>query len=79
MAVTPDKFDSEPPSVQARSFLCYFLENLHKHLTRCVRSKGSRSVKLFIFNNLVYMDQLCVAIGGIYRGTYQIQRVKYLV
>lgn len=79
MAVTPDLFDSEPLPAQGCTLLCYSLKKLHKYLPRCVLSKGSPSVKLLIFNNRVYMDELCVAIGSIYRGTYQIQRVKYLV
>lgn len=75
--MTRDIFDSESLPAQTRSLLRCSLEKLHKYLPRCVRAKGSRSVKLLVFNNWVYTDELYVTIGSIYRGTYQIQRVNF--
>jgi hypothetical protein len=41
--------------------------------------KGSSSVKLFILNNCVYIDELCIVIKSIHGSTYQTEHVKGLV
>jgi hypothetical protein len=55
-ALTQRRYHNEPLPAQAGNRLCYSLDHTYKHLPHVCDQKGSRTVKLLILMNWMYMD-----------------------